>query len=1260
MTPWKIWVDTGGTFTDALAVEPSGRLLRLKVLSSSLLRGILRRQLSPNSFEASLPWPVDSDIYRNFNISIGKVQSTVASVDTQTSIVQVNAPIGKVRPGTLIELYTGEEAPVFAARLLTQTRVGDSFPNIHMNLGSTRGTNAILERKGAATALIVTKGFKDLLVIGNQQRPDLFALHVEKPPLYYQTVVEVDERISATGQVLKRLTDESVNSIIAQLRKSKTESIAIALLNSYKNPAHENRLRHMLAAAGHKYVSTSSDLSQQIKILDRAETTVANAYLSPVIHSYIHRIRTGLRDARLQVMASYGGLMDSRFFQPKDSLLSGPAGGVVGAAMKARESGIRRIITFDMGGTSTDVSLYNDRYDYRFESKVGALKILAPSLAIETIAAGGGSVCTAGPAHFSVGPESAGAHPGPACYGRGGPLTLTDVNLLLGRLDPERFAFPLSLPQAQKAFKTFCLRARVGKGKKARIEALLSLVRIANEKMAGAIRRVSTQVGHQPSDFTLLGFGGAGGQHVCAIAELLGMSSIIIPYDAGLLSAYGIGHAKVQRFNEKLMQVSLAQSTEAISTALLELEAMTKSELLREGHSPASIRVTERLIFLRFKGQENVLEISLPSSENALESLPAKFRERYEKVFGHWLSGRTIEVESIRISAEAGEEIVPSKPGQLSNYKPVSQRKQTLQTGRGARECNVYQWEQLDRGATIDGPALVVSNNSTTVVDTGWNLQLDGVNNAIISRKRRTRHREIHSPAASLELFTNRFSFIAQEMGTTLQRTSFSVNVKERLDFSCALLDKKGYLVVNAPHIPVHLGSLGLCVREVLKKIKIDSGDVIITNHPAFGGSHLPDVTLIKGVFHKGKLVGYVANRAHHAEIGGTRPGSMPPDATTLDEEGVIIEPTYFVRRGKADWARVEQIFMSAVYPTRLWTENRADLNGALASVNLGEQLLLELCTLYGTDKVTTHMAHLRKHAGQSFVAALKKLPRKQLKATERLDDGSPLSVSIHKKSGELVIDFTGSASRHPGNLNATRAIVQSVVLYVLRVFVNRPIPMNEGLLDPVRIILPTGLLSPDFSKGPSPAVVGGNTEVSQRLTDVLLKALELSACSQGTMNNFLFGNHTLGYYETICGGTGAGNGFDGTASVHHHMTNTRITDAEVLEFRYPVRLERFEVRTGSGGQGKWHGGDGVIRELHFLEKMAVSILSQHRIEKPYGLRGGAEGKPGEQRLVRSNGTIERLAGIDGAEVLPGDRVVIETPGGGGYGRPDPRPKRSH
>lgn len=1245
MNAWKIWVDTGGTFTDCLAIDPHQRMHRLKVLSSGVLRGRISRQPSRTQLYTQLIWPVAPDIYSGYQLDVlgTKAKSyTIQTVDTSTGLITVTQPV----PGNLVncnfEVHTGEEVPVFAARLLTQTPIGRRFPAIDMKLGSTRGTNAILERKGARTALLVTKGFKDLLLIGNQQRPHLFALHIEKQLPLYDEVFEVSERVDASGAVLLELSSGHLNVITEWLAKKKVESVAIAFLNSYRNPVHEQLLKAKLLESGFAFVSASHELSGQIKILPRAETAVANAYLAPIIHRYLTNIRQGLEGASLKVMSSAGSLIDIQSYHPKDSLLSGPAGGVVGAATTAQLSGFSKIIAFDMGGTSTDVSLYDSRFDYRYESQVGALKILSPSLAIETIAAGGGSICSFDGFRFTVGPESAGAKPGPACYGAGGPLTITDVNLLLGRIDPDQFAMPLSIEKAEVALQTLLTVAKKSTRKKyTRSEVLRSLLQIANEKMAEAIKKVSTQVGHNPLDFALLSFGGAGGQHACALASLLGMTQIVVPYDAGLLSAYGIGHARVERFSEALILASLHETYSSLAVHVQELLSKGKNALLAEDYSPSQVVHDKTLAFLRFRGQESVIEVPF-SPHQGLHEIVATFRKQYESIYGHWLEHRDIEIESLRVVVCVAEAGPLSSQENVAAHQPLAQKK--------SKGFSIYRWEDLTAGARINGPALVVSGNSTTVVDLSWELFLDPNNNAIITQTRRTMKGSRHTQEAELELFTNRFTAVAREMGALLQRTSFSVNVKERLDFSCALLDAEGYLVVNAPHIPVHLGSLGVCVREVLKRIAINEGDVVITNHPAYGGSHLPDVTLIKAVFVKGKRIGFVVNRAHHAEIGGAKPGSMPAHATALEEEGVIIPPMYLVHQGEARWNTIEACFKGAKFPTRQWDENQADLNGALAAVHYGDSALQALCVRHGDRQVQKFMRLLRAHASRLVLQKLVGLPARTFKAIEKLDDGAVLKVKIQKHRGRLLIDFSGSAPTHAGNLNATKAIVQSVVLYVLRLLVNQSVPMNEGLLEPVKLILQHGLLNPNFEKV-LPAVVGGNTEVSQRLTDTLLKALGLAACSQGTMNNFLFGNEQFGYYETICGGTGAGRGFNGTSAVHQHMTNTRITDPELLEHRYPVRLEKFEVRRNSGGKGKWKGGDGVVRQFFFCDTLEVNILSQHRMEKPYGLQGGLPGKCGVQRLVRANGKIEKLKGVASATVEPGDRLIIETPGGGGFGQ---------
>lgn len=1251
---WKIAIDTGGTFTDCIAYTPNGNLKRLKVLSSGILRVSIYEFTGPSSLRIGLPFEINSDVLNGFTIRIDELDYRIANVTVEADSAEIITDKKIRKKAYTAEITTGEEVPVFACRLLTGTGLHQNFPGIELKLGSTRGTNALLERKGARTALVITKGFKDLLLIGDQQRPELFALHIHREKPLYHEVIEVDERITSDGSVLRSLHENEIERIVKLLKSKKIESVAIAFLNSYCNPQHEIILRKALHNAGFKFVSSSQTLSPHIKILPRAETSVVNAYLAPIIDNYIERIRNGVNTKSFDVMASSGGLLSASSFLPKDSLLSGPAGGVMGALRKGEQAGSNAIITFDMGGTSTDVSLCNGRPEYRSECNVGGHKILSPAVAIETIAAGGGSICSFDGFRLTVGPESAGAFPGPASYGMGGPLTITDVNLLLGRLDEKIFSIPINVSKAEERLQELLKKAvKKNGGARNRQSVLDACVRIANEKMAEAIRKVSIQQGHDPKEYALLCFGGAGGQHACALASMLGISKILVPYDAGLLSAYGIAHAT----HEKVMDMPVLKN---LSDKAVNLESMFQQlynegarELKDSGVDAGDLTVSEKFLFLRLKGQETSLDIDYKEGISIRDA----FISKYKKVYGHWVEGKEIEIESIRMIVAAKRNESEKQLHKQSSYKPTPLKLKKIYTGNRWEQCPVYRWENLRPGASIGGPALLVSNNSTFFIEDNWSTLLDENETLILTRKKSSDQRDKgkqYLEEAELELFTNRFSAIARNMGALLQRTSFSVNIKERLDFSCALLDAHGNLIVNAPHIPVHLGSLGVCVREIVKKIKMKSGDVVITNHPAYGGSHLPDITLVKPIYFRKKLLGYAANRAHHAEIGGKKPGSMPADATCLEEEGVVIHPCYLVKNGEAQWDAIEKIFTSGKYPSRSVRENLADLNGALASLHAGEQAMIELAENFGQARIAYFMEKLSQQSHTLLRKSLSNLPRKTFKATELLDDGHALKVSVRRLGKNLEIDFTGSSPVHPGNMNATKAIVQSVVLYVLRLLVNENIPLNEGLLRSVGIKIPSNsILNPVFydDNKNSPAVVGGNTEVSQRLTDVLLKAFALSACSQGTMNNFLFGNSRFGYYETICGGTGAGSGFNGTDAVHQHMTNTRITDPEILELRYPVRLERFEIRKGSGGNGKWRGGDGVVREFYFHEALEINILSQHRKEKPYGMKGGMPGKTGEQFIIHADGRKRKLKGVDGASVSAGDRLIIKTPGGGGCGR---------
>lgn len=1242
---WHVSIDTGGTFTDCIALSPKKKIQRLKILSSGVVRVSFTANEVAGTIKAEWPLKQSKNYSKGFIFRVNDKSYRILSYDFRTGRMELDKPL--VPTATRVgEISTGEEVPVFALRLLTQTGLDESFPPCHMRLGSTRGTNALLEKKGARVALVTTRGFKDILLIGDQQRPNLFSLNIRRDPPLYTLVAEVSGRMDSMGQITEPPIESDFEKLLALLRKAKIQSVAIALMNSYRNPELEAVLRKRLTTEGFNFISCSSDLSTQIKILPRTQTAVVNAYLEPIIRSYVDNIANRLGQ-QFQFMTSAGGLVPASAFHPKDSLLSGPAGGVIGALHKAKLSGISRIITFDMGGTSTDVSLCNGRPELRFESSVGSHTILSPSIAIDTIAAGGGSICSFDGTRLEVGPESAGASPGPACYGAGGPLTLTDVNLLLGRLDESNFSIPISIEASERRLQEILKSVKKSNKQITREDLLSSFVAIANEKMAEAIRKVSIKKGHNPHDFGIVCFGGAGGQHACALASMLGVKKIVVPYDAGLLSAYGIGQSPLTRISEHLVLAPLTDVQGKIRSLAKRLISRNKATFRSEGFDDGKVRTSSVLLFARLKGQETSLELDITRSLH----IRNKFVEKYRHLYGTVPPNRPLEVESIKVISVLSA-AHPERAAMKPSGSTQETRKKAVYTMDGWRACMLYRWESMAAGTTLRGPALITSDNATLFIEKGWRFRLDKNQNAILWQSRAAKVQPTQIREAALELYINRFTAIANDMGTVLQRTSFSVNVKERLDFSCALLDPNGNLIVNAPHIPVHLGSLGVCVRAVKNHVLMKKGDVVITNHPAFGGSHLPDITLIKPVFVGTRLIGYVANRAHHAEVGGKKPGSMPVDATFLAEEGVIIPPTHIVRLGKPQWNRIEFRLREGPYPSRLVHENLADLNGALASLAAGEELLKQMCLDHGWKEVTSYMKRIHDLAASETKQLIRSLPDKKLSAVELLDDGSRLEVHIRKQSGHLAIDFSGTSGVHSGSLNATPAIVQSVVLYVLRLLINKPVPLNEGLLKHVSLQIPRGMLNPAFeSDKTDPAVVGGNTEVSQRLTDTLLKAFGVVSCSQGTMNNLIFGNETFGFYETIGGGTGAGPDFEGTDAVHQHMTNTRITDAEIMEHRYPVCVERFEIRRGSGGSGLHRGGNGIRRELRFYASLAFNILSQHRIQSPYGLKGGGDGKTGRQYLLRSSGQRQKINGMDGGMLYPGDRLIIETPGGGGWGK---------
>ncbi|MCK4776419.1 MAG: hydantoinase B/oxoprolinase family protein, partial [Candidatus Krumholzibacteria bacterium] len=886
-------------------------------------------------------------------------------------------------------------------------------------------------------------------------------------------------------------------------------------------------------------------------------------------------------------------------------------------------------------------------YDYVFEHQVGDAHLVAPALAIASVAAGGGSVCGFDGSELFVGPHSAGAAPGPACYGAGGPLTLTDVNLLLGRLDETRFDIPIDADAANRACTELvgAVEHRTNE-RQGREKLLEGFCDIANERMADAMRTITVSQGVDPREFTLVAFGGAGAQHACAVAALLGIETIVIPQDASLLSALGIGSAAIERIAERQVLTRLDAVRADVARWIEELAGQASAMLVAEGVEESTIEIRRRIVNMRFVGQDSVLQVEYDEGSPLEEA----FESKYRSIFGHWQKDRAIEIESIRVVASSqthGADIDRRPPPPDDTIVAAAPRSQRAWFAGSWREVPAYERSGLPRGEVLGGPALVFERYSVTVVDAGWTAEVDDAGALLLRRSDKpAKPANSGDPAepgqtarpelVRLELFTNRFGTIAREMGEMLRRTAISTNVKERLDFSCALLDRNGELIVNAPHIPVHLGALGMCVRSLRETIAMGPGDVVVTNHPRFGGSHLPDVTVVTPVFlPDDRLLGYVANRAHHAEIGGSRPGSMPPDAANLVEEGVVIPPTLLFHKNEARWDDIRRILTDAPHPTRALEENLADLRAAVAANRAGVAALLALAEEHGAETVWHFMDALHARARLKLGEALLRLPDGVYRAEEYLDDGTPLQVGIHITGGRASIDFSGSAGVHPGNLNATPAVVNGAVIYVLRLLVDEPLPLNEGLMHAVSLRIPDGILNPPFPDDPafSPAVVGGNVETSQRLVDTMLKALGLVACSQGTMNNVLFGTDRYSYYETVCGGAGAGPGFDGASAVHTHMTNTRITDLEILEHRYPVRVDRFSIRTGSGGSGRHAGGLGVVREISFLDEMDVSVLCQHRSEGPYGLAGGERGRPGSQYIVRAGGDVESLGSVDGRRV---------------------------
>jgi 5-oxoprolinase (ATP-hydrolysing) len=1131
-------------------------------------------------------------------------------------------------------------------------RIAGSDAVASVRMGTTVATNALLERKGDRTALVTTRGFADALRIGYQARPNIFARHIVLPSMLYEAVAEVDERVSSLGEVLVPLNEANARSELHALREQGFDAVAILLMHGWSYPDHERKVAELARSLGFTQVSASHDVAAVIKFVSRGDTTVADAYLSPVLRRYVDRVAGGLpATAELQFMQSNGGLTDARAFRGKDAVLSGPAGGVVGMVAATAPHGGERLIGFDMGGTSTDVSHYAGALELAEESVVAGVRIRAPMMEINTVAAGGGSVCRFDGMRFRVGPESAGAQPGPACYRNGGPLTITDCNLLLGRIVPEQFPAvfgpngdqPLDLAASRERIDEVARQVAAESDREfSREEIAEGFLAIAVDNMAAAIRKISTARGYDVSRYTLACFGGAGGQHACSVADRLGMQHILIHPLAGVLSAYGIGLAEVKAIREQSLRQPLGNDFAAALEALGEI---ARRVVLDQGVDPARLRVDCRAR-LRLAGSDTSLELPVTTDEAMRTAFHALHRER----FGYADEGETIVVEALIAEAVGGSDMP---------------REATDSAGPGAQPRRHGQWDcyardDLSEGQQIDGPALVLDASSTTVVEPGWRADRAADGTLILTRDAPPVGQAAagtHVDPVRLEIFNNLFMAIAEEMGVALQSTATSVNIKERLDFSCAIFDREGALIANAPHIPVHLGSMGESIRTIIERRGdkadgrgIQRGDAYVLNDPYRGGTHLPDITVIVPVFLKDgdQPSAFVAARGHHADIGGIAPGSMPPESRSILDEGVLIDNVLLVDEGHLRETEMRALLASGDWPARSPDRNIADLKAQLAACSRGADLLAHAASDHGADVIAAYMGHVLANAEESVRRLI-----------DRLDDGVfdyemdsgahvRVAVRINRANRSALFDFTGTSPQQPDNFNAPRAITRAAALYVIRTLMDDDIPLNDGCLRPIELHIPEGsMLSPSYPA----AVVAGNVETSQVVTDALFAATGRLAPSQGTMNNITYGNESHQYYETIAGGSGAGPDHDGTDAVQTHMTNSRLTDPEILESRLPVRLDRFAIRRGSGGPGLHHGGDGVVREIAFLEPMRANILANRRRVAPKGIAGGGDAAPGRNWVERADGSVERLGGTAFADVGPGDRFIIETPGGAGFGR---------
>jgi 5-oxoprolinase (ATP-hydrolysing) len=1200
---WQFWVDRGGTFTDIIARRPDGSLATRKLLSE----------------------------------------------ESEARGARGHAVIEGIRQ--LMGL--APDAPIPAERIEC------------VRVGTTVATNALLERKGEPALLLVTRGFRDALRIGYQNRPRLFDLQIRLPQMLYAQVEEVDERIAADGRCLRPLDAAGLRAALQAGLDAGLRSVAIVFMHAYRYPEHELRAAALARELGYRQVSTSHEASAMIRFVPRGDTAVADAYLSPVVRGYVEGLRRALPGVRLLFMQSSGGLADASAFRGKDAILSGPAGGIVGAARTALQEGCDEVIAFDMGGTSTDVSHYGGEFERAFETEVAGVRLRAPMLRIHTIAAGGGSILRFEDGRYQVGPASAGAVPGPACYRLGGPLTLTDANLLLGRIQaaffPRLFGpagdAALDEPAVRTQFAALAEAIGTATGIFCEPEAVAAgFIEVAAASMANAIRRVSVERGHDVTRHVLACFGGAGGQHACRIADLLEMDRILIHPYAGLLSAYGIGLADALAMRERSIELPLeAASLGALDAAFRETAAAAVAELAAAAVDGCRLR---EHVHLRYAGTDT----ALPVARAGIAAMRVAFDVLYRRTFGFLMPDRALIVDAISVEAAGGGagSAMPRAVRLVSRDAVPVGRVRLWHAGNWS-EVACHERARLEPGERIAGPALVVEAHSTTVVDPGWRAEVRASGALMLERVApRVRHdARAAGPGARpdpvrLELFNGLFMAVAEEMGIRLQQTASSVNIKERLDFSCAVFDAAGNLVANAPHLPVHLGSMGEAVKAVIRgnalpRSRIAPGSAFMLNMPYEGGTHLPDVTVVTPVFDRAgdTLRFWVASRGHHAEIGGIVPGSMPPGSRVIEEEGVLISNFLLVQDGRLREAEALALFSGGSYPSRNPSQNLADLRAMVAANETGVQALHAAVERHGQDMVDAYMHHIQDNAEEAVRRAIAGL--REGSFAYPMDNGAMIRVAVNIDPGtrSARVDFSGTSDQLPDNFNAPAAVTLAAVLYVFRTLARGDIPLNAGCLKPITLHIPPGsMLNPRYPA----AVVAGNVETSQAVTDALYGALGVMAASQGTMNNLSFGNGRHQYYETLCGGSGAGPGFDGVDAVHTHMTNTRLTDPEVLELRYPVRLEAFEIRRSSGGEGRWRGGAGVRRRLRFLEAMQVSIVSNRRRVPPYGMEGGLPGAAGANRRIRPDGGVEQLDSCATLSLNADDQVEIETPGGGGYG----------